>query len=79
MMEIVDHFCYLGDSLNSEDSRFPHCYVSKNCMGEILTAIAFVNIYKTYIRPVLLYESECWAPVVSDILKLQRNDRAMLR
>ena len=37
------------------------------------------NIYKTYIRPVLLYGSECWAPFASDILKLQRNDHAMLR
>ena len=28
---------------------------------------------------VLLYASECWAPNVNDLLKLQRNDRAMIR
>ena len=59
-------------------------------MGDIPTAIALANIkslslttcgsiYKAYIRPVFLYESECSAPVVSVILKLQRNDRAMHR
>ena len=37
------------------------------------------QIYSTYIRTVLLYASECWAPNVNDLLKLQRNDRAMIR
>ena len=39
-------------------------------------------IYNTYIRPVLLYASESWAPTVSNIAKiakLQRNDRCMTR
>ena len=37
------------------------------------------QIYSTYILPVLLYASECWAPRVNDLLKLERNDRAMVR
>ena len=37
-----------------------------------------VKIY-TYIHPVLLYASECWAPTVENGNKLQRNDRAMIR
>ena len=34
-LEIVDNFCYLGDSLNSEGGSDPHCYISKNCMGKL--------------------------------------------
>ena len=36
------------------------------------------QIYSTYILPVL-YASECWAPSVNYLLKLERNDRAMVR
>ena len=36
------------------------------------------QIYSTYICPVLLYASECWAPSVNDLLKLERNDGAMV-
>ena len=44
-----------------------------------LSYITRGQIYSTYIRTVLLYASECWAPNVNDLLKLQRNDRAMIR
>ena len=37
------------------------------------------QIYSTYIHTVLLYANECWAPNVNDLLKLQRNDQAMIR
>ena len=50
----------------------------------ILTSYALLytsrwQIYSTYIRSVLLYASECWSPGVNDLLKLERNDRAMVR
>ena len=44
-----------------------------------LSYITRGQIYSTYIRTVLLYASECWSPNVNDLLKLQRNDRAMIR
>ena len=44
-----------------------------------LSYITCGQIYSMYIRTVLLYASECWAPNVNDLLKLQRNDRAMIR
>ena len=44
-----------------------------------LSYITRGQIYSTYIRTVLLYASECWASNVNDLLKLQRNDRAMIR
>ena len=37
------------------------------------------RIFDTYIRPVLLYASECWAPTSVNLHRLQRNDRAMIR
>ena len=46
-------------------------------MGQVPGTLANINL--TYIRTVLLYASECWAPNVNDLLKLQRNDRAMIR
>ena len=48
----------------------------------ILTSLSYITrgqIYSTYICTVLFYASECWAPNVNDLLKLQRNDRAMIR
>ena len=47
--------------------------------SRVLSYITRGQIYSTYIRTVLLYASECWAPNVNDLLKLQRNDRAMIR
>ena len=44
-----------------------------------LSYITRGQIYSMYIRTVLLYASECWAPNVNDLLKLQRTDRAMIR
>ena len=37
------------------------------------------KIYSTYIRPVLLYASESWAPTVTNTAKLKRNDHCMTR
>ena len=47
--------------------------------SRVLSLITRGRIYSTYIRPVLLYASECWAPTVENVNKLQRNDRAMIR
>ena len=44
-----------------------------------LSYITSGQIYSIYICTVLLYASGYWAPNVNDLLKLQRNDRAMIR
>ena len=46
------------------------------------SALSFTTqgqIYISYVRGILLYASECWAPTRMDFMKLQRNDRAMIR
>ena len=88
---VVDSFCYLGDMIGA-GGGCDLCVITiiRSAWGKfrellpILTshALSYITrrqIYSTYICSVLLYASECWAPNVSDLLKLQRNDRAMIR
>ena len=89
-LDVVDSFCYLGDTIGAGG----HCDLSvitriRSAWGKfrellpILTsrALSYITrgqIYSTYICTVL-YTSERWAPNVNDLLKLQRNDRAMIQ
>ena len=84
-------FCYLGDTIGagggcdlSVITRIRSAWGKFRELLPILTshALSYITrgqIYSTYIRTVLLYASECWDPNVNDLLKLQRNDRAMIR
>ena len=89
-LDVVDSFCYLGDTIGagggcdlSVITRIRSAWGKFRELLPILTshALSYITrgqIYSTYIRTVLLYASECWAPNVNDLLKLQRNDRAMI-
>ena len=90
-LDVVDSFCYLGDTIGagggcdlSVITRIRSAWGKFRELLPILTsrALSYITrgqMYSTYIRTVLLYASECWAPNVNDLLKLQRNDRAMIR
>ena len=90
-LDVVDSFCYLGDKIGagggcdlSVITRIRSAWGKFRELLPILTsrALSYITrgqIYSMYIRTVLLYASECWAPNVNDLLKLQRNDRAMIR
>ena len=90
-LDVVDSFCYLGDTIGagggcdlSVITRIRSAWGKFRELLPILTshALSYITrgqIYSTYIHTVLLYASECWAPNVNDLLKLQRNDRAMIR
>ena len=89
-LHVVDSFCYLGDTIGAAGG----CNLSvimrvQSVWGKcwellpILTSCALLitthrQIYSTYIRPVFLYASECWAPSVNDLLKLEHNNSAMV-
>ena len=89
-LDVVDSFCYLGDRIGAGGGcdlrvvmRVRSAWGKFRELLPILTlrALSYTTrgqIYSTYIRPVLLYVSECWAPSVNDLLKLERNDRAMV-
>lgn len=91
VLDIVDSFCYLGDTLDagggceaSITARVRAAWGKFRQLLPLLTSRGLSQttrgkIYNTYIRPVLLYASESWAPTVSNIAKLQRNDRSMTR
>ena len=89
-LHVVDSFCYLGDTIGAAGG----CNLSvimrvQSVWGKcwellpILTSCALLitthrQIYSTYIRPVFLYASECWAPSRNDLLKLEHNNCAMV-
>ena len=90
-LDVVDSFCYLqiGSVLGvvcdlSVITRIRSAWGKFRELLPILTSRALSyttrgQIYSTYNLTVLLYASECWAPNVNDLLKLQCNDRAMIR
>ena len=90
-LEVVDTFCYLGDTINGGGGCSPSVVKRvRAAWGKFRELLPLVTsravspssrgyIYSTYIRKVLTYASESWAPTVADIQKLQRNDRAMIR
>ena len=90
-LDVVDSFFYFGDTIGagggcdlSVITRIRSAWGKFRELLPILTshALSYItrgHIYSMYIRTVLLYASECWAPNVNDLLKLQRNDRAMIQ
>ena len=90
-IELVDSFCYLGDTVGAGGGcdlsvikrvrcawgKFRELLPLLTSRGLSLTTRG--HIYSTYIRTVLLYASECWAPNICDIQRLRRSDRAMIR
>ena len=89
-LDVVDSFCYLGDTIGaggdcdlSVITRIRSAWGKFRELLPILTsrALSYITrgqIYSTYIQTVVLHASECWAPNVNDLLKLQRNDQAMI-
>ena len=90
-LDVVDSFCYLGDTIGagggcdlSVITRIRSAWCKFRELLPILTSrtLSYITrgqIYSRYIRTVLLYASECWGRNVNDLLKLQRNDQAMIR
>ena len=90
-LEVVSSFCYLGDTLSSgggcELATITRCRVAKGKFNEllpILTARSFPltsrgKVYNSCVRSAMLHASETWALTSSDLHRLQRNDRAMIR
>lgn len=90
-LELVDRFCYLGDMLGKgggaeEASRTRvRCAWGKfNELGPILTMRGASlklkgKIYRACVQRVLVYGSETWPMLASDIARLERAENAMVR
>ena len=86
-------FRYLGDCLSSggscELAAITRCCVAWGKFNEllpVLTSHSFPitsrrRVYNSYwyVRSAMLYASETWAPILSDLHRLQRNERTMIR
>ena len=78
-LDIVKSFCYLGDTIDagggceaSVTARIRAAWGKFRQLLPLLTSCGLSlhtrgKIYSTYIRPVLLYSSESWAPTVFNI------------
>lgn len=89
--EGVDSFVYLGsqvDRNNNMQSEIKRRIVAANrCFfglhkymsSRLISRTSKIRIYKTLIRPVLTYASECWTLTKSDEQSLLRFERKILR
>ena len=90
-IEVVGSFCYLGDMITSgggcSEATVVCCRAAWKKFKELLPLLTSKSIslrnrgkvFVTYVRSVLLHVSECWALKKEELLRLQRNERAMLR
>ena len=90
-IEVVDSFCYLGDMITSgggcSEATVVRCRTAWKKFKELLPLLTSKSIslrnrgkvFVTYVRSALLHASECWALKKEELLRLQRNERAMLR
>ncbi|XP_056009339.1 uncharacterized protein LOC130051433 [Ostrea edulis] len=90
-LEVVVSFCYLGDMLSAAGgcvlSTITHVKTAWNKFRELLPVLSSRHLsyktcgslYSTYVRSAMLYASETWPLPKPDLLRLRRNDRAMVR
>jgi len=91
VLEIVSSFCYLGDMQSAAGgcttaaiTRVKSAWSKFNELLPVLTSRHLSlkrrgHLYHTCVRRVMLHASETWPLTKCDLLRLQRNDRAMIR
>ena len=90
-LEVVDQFCYLGDMIasgggcmNAITNRCRVAWASFRRLLPILTSRQIPHqvrgrVFDACVRSTMLHGGETWGPTNMDLLRLRRNDRAMLR
>jgi len=90
-LEVVDEFTYLGVLIRSDGDNTPEirrrimaasrCYygLSKHLRSKLVSKKTKCHIYKTLIRPVLIYGCESWTMKKSDEQLLLTFERKVLR
>lgn len=91
MLDVEPNFCYLGDMLCSGGgcklTITTRCCTAWGKFKELLPILlsrhtSFTSrgkVFNACVRSALLHGSESWAPTASDLQRLRRNDRAMVR
>ena len=90
-VEIVDSFCYLGDSTCAGGGCSRAVTTRVRCgwgkFRQLLPLLVSKSIswhrkgqlFSACVRRVMLHASECWAPTKKDLDKINRTDRSMIR
>jgi hypothetical protein len=90
-LDIEPNFCYLGDTIcaggGCARAITTRCCVAWGKFRKLLPILTSKHIslttrgrvFSACVRSAMLHGSECWAPNASDLQKLRRNDRAMIR
>ena len=90
-LESVDTFCYLGDTISAgggcESAAITRARTAWGKYRDLQPILSSKNValrtkgrvYDTCIRSAMLYGSETWAPRKTEVDRLQRNERSMLR
>ena len=90
-LQVVDSFCYLGDSLSAgggcEVSSITRIRAAWGKFRELLPILTSRSlsllkrgeVYSCCVRSTMLYGSETWAQTRETLQRMQRNDRTMIR
>ena len=90
-LEVVDRFCYLGDTIGSRggavDSITARIRSGWNKFRDLVPLLASKGLslavkgrlYQACVRSVMLYASETWPLKEEDLSRLERNDASMIR
>ena len=90
-LESVDSFCYLGDMISAgggcESAAITRARTPWGKYRDLLPILSSKSValktkgrvYDTCVRSAMLYGSDTWAPRQTELVRLQRNERSMLR
>lgn len=90
-LDVEANFCYLGDMMSAgggcERAIAARCCVAWGKFRKLLPILTSRhlsfkirgNVFSVCVRSAMLHGSETWAPSASDVQRLRRNDRAMIR
>ena len=91
LLDVDATFCYVGDMLSAaggcDNAIAARCCVAWGKFRKLLPVLTTRHltpkirgkVYTTCVRTAMLHGSETWGPNASDLQRLRRNDRAMIR
>ncbi|KAK6759752.1 hypothetical protein RB195_021363 [Necator americanus] len=90
-IELVDEFCYLGCMLKNNDSyerdvqqKCAEVTSAFNSLSKCLWSISITNevklrVYRSAVRPIMMYRSETWAAPSTVVERLDYTERKLLK
>ena len=91
LLDVESEFCYLGDVLSAEggclQAIIARCSAAWGKFKKLLPILTSKHlslpirgkVFNVCVRSAMLHGSETWAPTATDLQRLRRTDRAMVR